>query len=644
MRNVIAVPALLVLLSVSVSLFAQIRILSPGSGQVLYPGRVVRIEWEHATQLTTDVLYSTNRGQVWQPIATALSTNSVEWVVPRLDTVPVLVKTQLVTASTPEQILSVQLPDTALDAWWDGPGRVVALVRQRILCSMEGTSAAGVELRGVREPALLCRYPNAPDSVIVAEGAQLSVVSIQSGEAQPPFGDEIAAPIVALAAHPTLPIVAAGYADGFVRIWNIAQRRLLGSVLSQALGDVSAVAFHPDGSLIAHAGADGVIIIEPWNNLDSSTERIYLLGHGNNWTNAARIVALVFSPSGKFLASAGEDQTIRLWDYANWRSAHVFVEHGSVSRALAFSSDGSRLLAGDRTGRIYQWSVASGDEVHQPVTVGDAIVAIGCHPMSDTFFVATVGGVLSLWRMERTAITSDSIWTVVRYPFGLRLGSCRGVVGDTVELPILLDRQYYVPYFEQSEFQARCQLILPPSVAIAGDRSIYADHPRWTGWDTISVGLTFGQSDTVGKVPLLLLASRQQQEEVRLLAPAGIVWERAVQAFVLERVENGEIVVDSLCLVQQQRVPTFTEQIEAFASPNPARDETLLVFAAIEAGTYRIELQSLARGDAAVLYQGVFQRGVQQVPLSVAAYGSGAYRIAIIGPSQTRTVSLLIVR
>jgi hypothetical protein len=72
------VRVLFVLVWAVASLCAQIRILSPGQDQVLYPGRLVRIEWEHSTLLLTDVLYSTNQGQSWHAIGTALPTRSIE--------------------------------------------------------------------------------------------------------------------------------------------------------------------------------------------------------------------------------------------------------------------------------------------------------------------------------------------------------------------------------------------------------------------------------------------------------------------------------------------------------------------------------------------------------------------------------------
>ena len=141
-----------------------------------------------------------------------------------------------------------------------------------------------------------------------------------------------------------------------------------------------------------------------------------------------------------------------------------------------------------------------------------------------------------------------------------------------------------------------------------------------------------------------MLSSPSLNDQIRILATDGIEWERSVSAFVLERVEDGEVVIDTLCRVQRQRVPTFTEDIEGYAMPNPASDDVTIVFSAIEAGMYRIVLESLARGESTVLFEERFERGLHRLPLSVAAFSVGAYRIVIAGPSQQRTVSLLIVR
>lgn len=628
------------------SLTAQVRLLSPSQGQVLYPTRVVRIEWDNPTALPVDLRYSTDQGTTWMPIASALHTRSFEWQVPLLDTVGVLIQLQLMATAAPRVIAEYELPDSVRSAWWSGQSTgVIALSRRGILCRIEGAllPARGGYILGLDSSALMCPYPGARDAAVAAVARQLVVVSTLTGELIAVFGGEYTAPITALAAHPRLPLVAAGYADGTLRLWNVAEHRMLGIVLSQALGAVTAIAFHPDGELLAHSGADGVIIVEPWETLGSSTNRIWLR-HADNLSKAYAVTALAFSPRGKYLASAGLDGTVRLWDYANWYAERVFGELGSTPQALAFSGDGSRLFGGSATGVLCQWSIGGGEQVHPPLQIGDAIVAIGAHPFNDTVFLATASGKLSYWTFERTPVASESVTVVVRYPFGLRIGSCRGAVGDTVSLPILLDRQYVVPLFEQGQFLARCRIVLPPSAALVGDRRLYADHPRRGMYDTLQVPLQFGGRDTVGMVLLQLLASTRAQEEIRLLAPEGITWERSVEAFVLERVENGEIVVDTLCRTQQQRVPTFTKHVEAFIAPNPANQTATLVFSAIEAGGYHIELESLARADASVLFRGELERGVHRIELNLSPYSSGAYRVVIYGPTVTAAVSLLVIR
>jgi eukaryotic-like serine/threonine-protein kinase len=169
-----------------------------------------------------------------------------------------------------------------------------------------------------------------PGSSRWAAAVQVAVDAERRGVAERRFSANKTGQL-ALATSPDGSLVAAGGADGTIRIWPI-----LGGtppvVLGPVPGEVTQLAFVADGKRLVAASSEGRLSLWDWK-----TRAAWVLeGHHG------RVEGLAASPDGTRAASAGSDGSVRLWSTSGGEPGPVSQGERAWTWA-AFSPDGKRL-------------------------------------------------------------------------------------------------------------------------------------------------------------------------------------------------------------------------------------------------------------------------------------------------------------
>jgi len=138
---------------------------------------------------------------------------------------------------------------------------------------------------------------------------------------------------------------------------TIAFGSKLGSVmhLATATSPITSVAVGEKGSVLAAGSADGGVRV--WRTSGA--------GAGTFHAHRGAVTALAFSPDGRILATGGKDALLKLWSATGGHLLHVLRGHTGGITSVAFSADGRFVVSGSLDADARVWSVADGRPIHR---------------------------------------------------------------------------------------------------------------------------------------------------------------------------------------------------------------------------------------------------------------------------------------
>ncbi len=153
-----------------------------------------------------------------------------------------------------------------------------------------------------------------------------------------------------------------GTGGSILRTWDVATGKEVKPAGDGHESAVGTIVFSLDGRWLATAGDDNTVMV--W---DRATGRVMHRFTGPASLNGQQLiempVVLALSPDSQFLAAGWFDGGIQVWDMNGKELRKIPAHEGSVNR-LAFIPGGNMLASSGSDGNVFLWNLATGKRSH----------------------------------------------------------------------------------------------------------------------------------------------------------------------------------------------------------------------------------------------------------------------------------------
>jgi WD40 repeat protein len=279
------------------------------------------------------------------------------------------------------------------------PGTIVAAGRANVVQVYDVDSGLEiVSLGGHKDLIQSVRY--SPDGKYLAAGSYQVVTlwTAPTGSALKSFAAHVG-PVLALSVAPDGLTAYSGGQDKTIRVWNLADGKLLRTLIGPV--PVTAVAVVEGGKTLVSGGGDGTI---RWLDGADGRERLLLKGH----TAAVVDLALLPGSPGELrTVSASEDGSVRIWRIAAQSDGPasgpktekkpaespplVLAGHKGAVRGLWLAPDGRTIVTGGDDGTVRLWGANDGKPIGAAIPIGHAgpILSVAMSPDGNTILTGS---------------------------------------------------------------------------------------------------------------------------------------------------------------------------------------------------------------------------------------------------------------